>query len=148
MKRALIGSLLIGALASSASVFAQSSNVAPRTRAEVKAELIAARNSGQLETIHLELSAIAAISNGEGAGCIAYSFCDAGEQRAYQRAIIRHASSTFFSHLAPMRLARHPYAGLFYVRHRVMAARHNVTVTSDISVENKMVLDVTDASRL
>ncbi|OTP77560.1 hypothetical protein PAMC26577_07985 [Caballeronia sordidicola] len=54
MKRALIGSLLIGALASSASVFAQSSNVAPRTRAEVKAELIAARNSGQLETIHSE----------------------------------------------------------------------------------------------
>jgi hypothetical protein len=36
-----------------------------------------------------------------------------------------------------------PYApGFFYVRQRVSAARHNVTATSDISVENEMVLDV------
>lgn len=54
MKRALIGSLLIVALASSASAFAQSSNVAPRTRADVKAELIAARNSGALDTVRSE----------------------------------------------------------------------------------------------
>jgi protein involved in sex pheromone biosynthesis len=51
MKRALISSLLIVVLASSASAFAQSSNVAPRTRAEVKAELTAARNSGELDAI-------------------------------------------------------------------------------------------------
>jgi len=54
MKRALVGSLLVVALASSASAFAQSPNVAPRTRAEVKAELIAARNSGELDAIHSE----------------------------------------------------------------------------------------------
>jgi hypothetical protein len=54
MKRALIGGLLFAVLASSASAFAQSSNAAPRTRAEVKAELIAARNSGELEAIHSE----------------------------------------------------------------------------------------------
>ena len=54
MKRALIGSLLMVVLASSASAFAQSSNVAPRTRADVKAELIAARNSGELDAIHSE----------------------------------------------------------------------------------------------
>ncbi|WP_327019664.1 DUF4148 domain-containing protein [Burkholderia sp. Leaf177] len=54
MKRTLMNSLLVVALASSASAFAQSSNVAPRTRAEVKAELIAARNSGELDAIHTE----------------------------------------------------------------------------------------------
>jgi hypothetical protein len=54
MKRVLIGSLLVAVLASTAPAFAQSSNAAPRTRAEVKAELIAARNSGELDTIHSE----------------------------------------------------------------------------------------------
>jgi hypothetical protein len=54
MKRTLINSLVIVALASSASAFAQSSNIAPRSRADVKAEFIAARNSGELETIHSE----------------------------------------------------------------------------------------------
>lgn len=54
MKRVLIGSLLVAVLASSASAFAQSSNTAPKTRAEVKAELIAARNRGELDAIHSE----------------------------------------------------------------------------------------------
>jgi hypothetical protein len=54
MKRVLIGSLLFAVLASSAPAFAQSSNAAPRTRAEVKAELVAARNSGELDAIHSE----------------------------------------------------------------------------------------------
>jgi hypothetical protein len=54
MKRALIGGLLFAVLASSAPAFAQSSSAAPRTRADVKAELIAARNSGELDLIHSE----------------------------------------------------------------------------------------------
>jgi Domain of unknown function (DUF4148) len=53
MKHALIGSLFVAVLVSSAPVFAQSA-YAPRTRAEVKAELIAAQKSGELETIHSE----------------------------------------------------------------------------------------------
>lgn len=60
MKRALIGSLFVAVLVSSAPVFAQSADAvqqsayALRTRAEVKAELIAAQKSGQLDTIHTE----------------------------------------------------------------------------------------------
>jgi hypothetical protein len=60
MKRVLIGSLFVAVLVSSAPVFAQSTDTAqqsayaPRTRAEVKAELIAAQKSGELETIHSE----------------------------------------------------------------------------------------------
>jgi hypothetical protein len=60
MKRALIGSLFVAVLLSSAPVFAQSServqqnSYAPRTRAEVKAELIAAQKSGELDTIRTE----------------------------------------------------------------------------------------------
>ena len=58
MKRALIGSLLFAVLASSVPAFAQSSdtrvNATPRTRAEVKAELLAARKSGELDAIHSE----------------------------------------------------------------------------------------------
>jgi len=60
MKRALIGSLFVAALFSSAPVFAQSTDTvqqhayAPRTRAEVKAELIAAQKSGELDAIHTE----------------------------------------------------------------------------------------------
>jgi hypothetical protein len=54
MKRALIGGLLVAVLASSVSAFAQSSNDVPRTRADVKAELIAARNSGELDLIRSE----------------------------------------------------------------------------------------------
>jgi hypothetical protein len=60
MKRALIGSLFVAVLVSSAPVFAQSTDTAqqtayaPRTRAEVKAELIAAQKSGQLDMIHTE----------------------------------------------------------------------------------------------
>jgi len=34
-----------------------------------------------------------------------------------------------------------------YVRYQLNAARHTVTVTSEMSVENRMVLDVTAASR-
>jgi hypothetical protein len=58
MKRALTGSLLVAVLVSSAPVFAQSTGTvqqnayAPRTRAEVKAELIAAQKSGELDAIH------------------------------------------------------------------------------------------------
>ncbi|QIE29001.1 hypothetical protein SBC1_71030 (plasmid) [Caballeronia sp. SBC1] len=60
MKRALIGSLFAAVLVSSAPVFAQSTDVAqqsvyaPRTRAEVKAELIAAQKSGEFDAIHTE----------------------------------------------------------------------------------------------
>jgi parvulin-like peptidyl-prolyl isomerase len=60
MKRALIGSLFVAVLVSSAPAFAQSSDVAqpnaygPRTRAEVKAELIAAQKSGELDIIRSE----------------------------------------------------------------------------------------------
>jgi Domain of unknown function (DUF4148) len=59
MKRALVGSLFVAALVSSAPVFAQSTDTvqnayAPRTRAEVKAELIAAQKSGELDAIHTE----------------------------------------------------------------------------------------------
>ena len=60
MKRALIGSLFVAVLVSSAPVFAQSTDTAqqsayaPRTRAEVKAELIAAQKSGELDAIHSE----------------------------------------------------------------------------------------------
>ena len=60
MKRALIGSLFVAVLVSSAPVFAQSTDAAQqsayasRTRAEVKAELIAAQKSGELEAIHTE----------------------------------------------------------------------------------------------
>ncbi|MDB5784097.1 DUF4148 domain-containing protein [Caballeronia mineralivorans] len=57
MKRALIGSLFVAVLVSSAPAFAQSSDVAqpnaygPKTRAEVKAELAAAKASGELDAI-------------------------------------------------------------------------------------------------
>ena len=34
-----------------------------------------------------------------------------------------------------------------YVRYQLNAARHTVTVISEITVENRMVLDVTAASR-
>jgi hypothetical protein len=60
MKRVLIGSLFVAVLVSSAPVFAQSTDTAqqsayaPRTRAEVKAELIAAQKSGELDAIHTE----------------------------------------------------------------------------------------------
>jgi hypothetical protein len=60
MKRAVIGSLFVAVLVSSAPVFAQSADTvqqtayAPRTRAAVKAELIAAQKSGELDTIHTE----------------------------------------------------------------------------------------------
>ena len=60
MKRALIGSLFVAVLVSSAPVFAQSTDTvqqnayAPRTRAEVKAELIAAQKSGELDAIRTE----------------------------------------------------------------------------------------------
>lgn len=60
MKRALIGSLFVAVLVSSAPVFAQSTDAAQqsayasRTRAEVKAELIAAQKSGELEALHAE----------------------------------------------------------------------------------------------
>ena len=60
MKRALIGSLFVAVLVSSAPVFAQATDAAqqnayaPRTRAEVKAELIAAQKSGELDTIRTE----------------------------------------------------------------------------------------------
>lgn len=60
MKRALIGSLFVAVLVSSAPVFAQSTDAAQqsayasRTRAEVKAELIAAQKSGELEALHTE----------------------------------------------------------------------------------------------
>jgi len=60
MKRALIGSLFVAVLVSSAPVFAQSTDAvqqsayAPRTRAEVKAELIAAQKSGELDAIRTE----------------------------------------------------------------------------------------------
>jgi hypothetical protein len=60
MKRALIGSLFVAVLVSSAPVFAQSTDAgqqnayAARTRAEVKAELIAAQKSGELDAIHTE----------------------------------------------------------------------------------------------
>ena len=60
MKRALIGSLFVAVLVSSAPVFAQNTDAAqqnayaPRTRAEVKAELIAAQKSGELDTIRTE----------------------------------------------------------------------------------------------
>ena len=60
MKRALIGSLFVAVLVSSAPLFAQSTDAiqrntyAPRTRAEVKAELIAAQKSGELDAIHTE----------------------------------------------------------------------------------------------
>jgi Domain of unknown function (DUF4148) len=60
MKRAFIGSLFVAVLVSSAPVFAQSTDTAqqnayaPRTRAEVKAELIAAQKSGELDTVHTE----------------------------------------------------------------------------------------------
>ncbi|CAN7697532.1 DUF4148 domain-containing protein [Caballeronia sp. dw_19] len=60
MKRALIGSLFIAVMVSSAPVFAQSIDTAqqnayaPRTRAEVRAELIAAQQSGELDAIHTE----------------------------------------------------------------------------------------------
>jgi Domain of unknown function (DUF4148) len=60
MKRALIGSLLFAAAMSSASVFAQTTGAAnaaenaPITRAQVKAELAAAKKSGQLDLIHSE----------------------------------------------------------------------------------------------
>ncbi len=60
MKRALIGSLFVAVLVSSAPVFAQSTDAAQqsayasRTRVEVKAELIAAQKSGELEALHTE----------------------------------------------------------------------------------------------
>ena len=60
MKRALIGSLFVAVLVSSAPLFAQSTDAiqrntyAPRTRAEVKAELIVAQKSGELDAIHTE----------------------------------------------------------------------------------------------
>lgn len=60
MKRAFIGSLFVAVLISSAPVFAQSSgsvqqnSYAPRTRAEVKAELIAAQKSGELDAFRTE----------------------------------------------------------------------------------------------
>ena len=60
MKRAIIGSLFAAVLVSSAPVFAQSIDTvqqnayAPRTRAEVKAELIAAQKSGEFDAIHME----------------------------------------------------------------------------------------------
>jgi len=60
MKRALIGSLFVAVLVSSAPVFAQSSDTvqqnayAPRTRAAVKAELIAAQKSGELDAIRTD----------------------------------------------------------------------------------------------
>lgn len=56
MKRTLIASLLAVAALSSASVFAQSvgTNNGPVTRAQVKAELVAAKESGQLNLIHTE----------------------------------------------------------------------------------------------
>jgi len=60
MKRAIIGSLFAAVLVSSAPVFAQSTNTvqqnayAPRTRAEVKAELMAAQKSGEFDAFHTE----------------------------------------------------------------------------------------------
>jgi hypothetical protein len=60
MKRALIGSLLFAAAMSSASVFAQTTGAAdaagnaPITRAQVKAQLAAAKKSGQLDPVHSE----------------------------------------------------------------------------------------------
>lgn len=61
MKRALISSLLLAAAVASAPVFAQTvtsdatqANAGPRTRAEVKAELIAAQRSGEYQAIRVD----------------------------------------------------------------------------------------------
>jgi hypothetical protein len=54
MKRALMGSVFVAVLVSSAPVLAQSADTVPRTRAEVKAELIAAQRSGELDAIRTE----------------------------------------------------------------------------------------------
>ncbi len=60
MKRALINSLLVAAAVMSAPAFAQATsdasqaNAGPRTRAEVKAELIAAQRSGEYQAIRVD----------------------------------------------------------------------------------------------
>ncbi|CAG9244234.1 DUF4148 domain-containing protein [Paraburkholderia unamae] len=55
MKRTLataIAATLVLSLAASASAFAQSSSAAPKTRAEVKAELVAAYRDGTLPSLN------------------------------------------------------------------------------------------------
>jgi hypothetical protein len=55
MKRTLataIGATLVLSLAASASAFAQSASPAPKTRAEVKAELVAAYRDGTLPSLN------------------------------------------------------------------------------------------------
>jgi Domain of unknown function (DUF4148) len=61
VKRALISSLLLAAAVASAPVFAQTetsdatqASTGPRTRAEVKAELIAAQRSGEYQAIRVD----------------------------------------------------------------------------------------------
>jgi hypothetical protein len=61
VKRALLKSLVIAAMVASAPVFAQSvttdasqMNAGPRTRADVKAELIAAQRSGEYQAIRVD----------------------------------------------------------------------------------------------